>query len=370
VVLLGAGMTGCSDSTTPEASPPASDDGYDLIVLAGQSNMQGLGMPLDPKAQTDPRVWQYAASGPHANSIIAATDPLAMPGVVGIGVGPGIAFGRAYADSVPPNRRVLLVPVAVGGEPLVPTVPPSWNSSVPGSLYSQMITLTQGALAAAGPGARLAAFLWIQGEADGAQKASGVRYQSAFDALVGKMRTDLYTPDLPVVVGQMLPDLLPFPERTRTEINAVQAVVGSHLYRAAFAPGPFGYPQDLVGHYSAAGIRILARSMFDAYRRINDGTRDPSLPAPPAQPTGVTTSDSVSTKYTLSWAPVEGAGSYFIDHSATADGAYSVAATTTETTTTVPRLSPDGTEYVRVRAVNVAGGGAPATATVVGAAPP
>jgi hypothetical protein len=162
----------------------------------------------------------------------------------------------------------------------------------------------------------------------------------------------------------MLPDMMPWADRTRTEINAVQATVGTRLTRASFAPGPFGQGQD-AAHYSATGVRILARSMFDAYRRIINGIPDPALPAVPVQPTGVTMSKSAGSTYTVSWNPVEGAGSYFIDHSATADGEYSFAGTTTAPTATVTRLSDSQTEFIRIRAVNVVGGGSASTPKVI-----
>ena len=343
---------------TPDFDP--NDVGYDVIVLAGQSNMQGSGLPFDTTLDpADPRVWQYAASGKYLRQIIPASDPLAMP-VVGAGVGPGFTFGRLYASSASPNRRVLLVPSAVGGTPLVSTISPTWNSSVPNSLYAQMLSLTQGAVAAAGPHARVVAVLWIQGETDAVSRVSAADYQSAFDALVGKLRTDLNSPNLPLVVGQMLPDMLPRIYQTRTEINRVHATVGSRLPNAAFAPGPFGYVGD-VFHYTAAGQRILAGSMFDAYRRIVAGVADPALPNAPARPTGVTVSPSTGATYTVSWSPVAGAGGYYIDRAATANGEYSLVTTTTGTSALVTRLSPTATEFIRIRAVNVVGGGPTST---------
>lgn len=107
--------------------------------------------------------------------------------------------------------------------------------------------------------------------------------------------------------------------------------------------------------------------MFDAYLRIINWERDPFLPPPPAPPTGVTIVDSPQTTqmaYTISWDPVDGAGAYYIEHSAVAGGAYDFVTTTTGTSATVTRLSPIATEYVRIRAVNVVGGGLPADLTV------
>ena len=50
-----------SGAATPTPDFNSDDPGYDLILLAGQSNMQGSGLPLDPVLDAaDPRDWQYA----------------------------------------------------------------------------------------------------------------------------------------------------------------------------------------------------------------------------------------------------------------------------------------------------------------------
>ena len=352
--------------TIPDANLPSTvsvnvnDAGYDLIILAGQSNMSGAGIPYS--AATDPsdsRIWQYASSGTYANQVIIASEPLAMSTATGIG--PGLGFARWYVSGIKPNRRVLLVPVAVGGTPLVTTTPPTWNSTVSGSLYSTMISQTQAALTAAGANARIVACLWVQGETDAINSVTATDYRTALDALVTKLRTDLSSSALPFIVGQMVPDHLPRIFQTRTEINGVQAAIGSRLSKTSFATGPFGQSQADTLHYTAAGQRTLARNMFDAYRRIVNGTADTALPSVPGQPTGVTVSANVVATYTVSWTAVTGAAAYYIDHSATSGGTYTLGATSTGTSATVARLTNGTSEYVRVRAMNAAGAGTAST---------
>ena len=352
--------------TIPDTNLPstvavnADDAGYDLIIVAGQSNAAGAGIPYS--AATDPsdsRIWQYASSGTYANQVIIASEPLAMSTATGIG--PGLGFARWHVSGIKPNRRVLLVPVAVGGTPLVTTTPPTWNSTVSGSLYSTMISQTQAALTAAGANARIVACLWVQGETDAINSVTATDYRTALDALVTKLRTDLSSSALPFIVGQMVPDHLPRIFQTRTEINGVQAAIGSRLSKTSFATGPFGQSQADTLHYTAAGQRTLARNMFDAYRRIVNGTADTALPSVPGQPTGVAVSANVVATYTVSWSAVTGASAYYIDRSATSGGTYTLGATSTGTSATVARLTNGTSEYVRVRAMNAAGAGTAST---------
>lgn len=361
-------LEGIPVAATPSAGVFPDDVGFDIIILAGQSNMQGSGTPYS--TLSDPphsQVFQYAASGSSAGQIVQANEPLQMPSL-GAGIGPGLAFGRLYAASVPQNRRVLLVPTAVGGTPLVPTTGTTWNSSVSNSLYAQMVSLAQAALVAAGPNSRFVACLWVQGENDAINAVTTTQYGNALDALVSKLRYDLNLPDLPFICGQMVPDQLPRIFQSRTEINGVHAGISSRLTKTAFAPGPFGaYHSDGL-HYTSSGQRLLARSLFDAWRRIQNNQTDPPLPATLAQPTGVTVTSNVTGTYVVSWTAVPGASAYYIERSSTLNGTYSGGGTTTQTSATVTRLTSGTSEYVRVRAMNTAGGGTASLAVLASVA--
>jgi Carbohydrate esterase, sialic acid-specific acetylesterase/Fibronectin type III domain len=180
-------------------------------------------------------------------------------------MGPGLVFARWYLPQVPPNRRILLVPVASGESPLVAPEPPTWNPGVSGSLYTSAISHTRAATAAAGPRARLVAILWVQGESDGHRSATGAQYQVQLDLLIEGMRTELSAPDVPFILGQMVPDYLG--TGTRAEINAVHIDTPRRNERTAFAYGPVGpafHNGDGV-HYNAPGQRELGRALFDAY---------------------------------------------------------------------------------------------------------
>ncbi|MGL5058762.1 MAG: sialate O-acetylesterase, partial [Microcoleus sp.] len=92
--------------------------GYDIVLLAGQSNMVGwTGSGLNPALDTtDPRIRCWPGSGPNQGQIILASDPLPhreQRGSTEIGL--GMTFAREYVRTIPCNRSMLLVCAALGG---------------------------------------------------------------------------------------------------------------------------------------------------------------------------------------------------------------------------------------------------------------
>jgi hypothetical protein len=154
LLITPSGSTVFAQTTTP---------GYDVIMLAGQSNMVGYNTTADNPtyAAVSPQVfmWNYANG-----TIVAAQDPLIMTGG-SLNVGPGLTFAKAYAASIASNRKVLLVGVAQGTTGfnngwLAPT------SSTNSALSANAVTTVNKAIAAAGAGAKFVGIIWDQGEND------------------------------------------------------------------------------------------------------------------------------------------------------------------------------------------------------------
>jgi len=258
----GGGGTGGVDPT---------DVGYDLILLMGQSNMAGWASDANYTRfdVTDPRVSQYGAigsSGGVASIISQAVEPLAFPDTTVPGIGPGVHFARWYLCAVEPNRRVLLVPAAVGGTALSSNSTNAWRYGTSGGLTAKAITQAQAALTAAGGNARITAVLWVQGEADCDAGTTGPTYRTDLDALITGLRTSLGAPTLPFVIGQMVPE--GYPAGVGAAIDAVQADTPNRLDYTGYAAGPTGNPDVL--HYNAAHQRSLARNMFNAWLVAKD----------------------------------------------------------------------------------------------------
>lgn len=278
----------------------ATDVGYDVILLAGQSNMSGRATADTTHFEVpDARVWQYGAAGTYASVISAALEPLAHADTVDLsnGLGPGGIFARWYAMTLPANRRVLVVPAAYGGTGFSSSAPNTWDPAAgAGSLYLRAIAQANAAIAAAGSNARLAAILWHQGEQDVAMSASA--YQAKLDALIDGFRSQITgaTTSTPFVIGSLAPEFI-------ASTSGAPAIDGVHrntpprkVY-TAFAVGTAGYVSDGT-HYNAVGQRLLGRSYFDALSVARTNTAPGTVPVAPAPPIAIsdsfTRSDSAS----------------------------------------------------------------------------
>lgn len=181
---------------------------YAVFLLAGQSNMSGRGLGPDPMAATqpDPRVlmWDGAA-------IRAAREPLPHLdlGQRPIAAGPGLSFAQAWlARFGRPGQRIVLVPAAFGGTGYSDK-DGSWRvtGATPSHLAAQAAARANAALAALGPGARLAGILWHQGETDGANRMQPDAYKAELLALAGYLRATIRGAGqhTPYIVGQYVP---------------------------------------------------------------------------------------------------------------------------------------------------------------------
>jgi Carbohydrate esterase, sialic acid-specific acetylesterase len=241
---------------------------YDVILLAGQSNMSGRGMEYDLAGldSVDPRIFQYGNTGvaEYAHVISQAVEPLNMLDVPR-GMGPGLVFARWYSMHAEINRRILLVPAAHGNTPLVSDRPPTWRPDIPDSLCAMAIAHTMAAMKAAGRNVCLRAVLWVQGETDALNDVTSDLYRQQLDLLIAGLRAAFQQPTLPFVIGQMVPDFLTV--GSAMALNQVHVDTPRRVLHTGFAYGPIG-PEFNNGdraHYNAKGQRQLGRALFDAY---------------------------------------------------------------------------------------------------------
>ncbi len=330
------------------------DTGFDLVILAGQSNMHGADTGY--AATTDPadgRVFQYASAGASINKVISATEPLQHWTVQG--VGPGLPFARWYAGIVPTNRKVLLVPVAYNASGFaVSTQRWKTNTTPPeNNLYTLMLAQVTAALAAAGSNARVTALLWCQGETDATDGAATAAYATNFDALIDGLRTSVGISDLPVVVGQTnYPANIVSLGAGATTVNAVHVETPSRKLRTAFVAGPGGSDAGDNLHFTAAQQRIIGKNMIAGYRRATLNV----LGVAPIAPTGLAAVQA-STTLNLSWtAPLGRATNYNVRYRVNG-GAWTDLTRTTSvgTTATITGLTVGTSVDVQVRSVNEAG---------------
>ena len=318
--------------------------GYDVVLALGQSNQCGRGSGTDPRLDwADPRIDQYGratADGvtTYANQISAAVDPLSYPEnrVSTSGPSPALTFARRYVRTLSPNRRVLIIPAAWGGTGLL--VPggssgKQWSvgfTPSSNSLYALAVAQTQAAITEAGPGNhRIVAALWVQGEQDGDNSIAGSAYRAALDTLIDSLRIDLATPNLPFIIGQLVPRFLDHVSSpTRRAINNEQLDTPRRKHHSAFAYGPpasdLSYDANDANHYSSAGLRFVGRSMWAAYPRAlanATGAAPVAVAAPTVTQAGTTA--------TVSWAQSAGrATDYVLRYRAQGAGSWTTATRT------------------------------------------
>lgn len=193
----------------------------DLWILAGQSNMEGVGDLIDVQSPDDKvrtfdmveEKWQLAKEPLHnlagsADKVHWRLNEQKQPErYIGTkldefnaarkkGAGLGLPFGAAYAKAA--GVPVGLIPCAHGGTSMDQWDPARWDKNDPGtSLYGSMMRRV-----AAATGSGVKGILWYQGESD-ANPAAAPLFRDKFTRLIAKVREDLSAPDLPFYYVQI-----------------------------------------------------------------------------------------------------------------------------------------------------------------------
>lgn len=201
---------------------------FDIWVLAGQSNMQGMGErieglePLErsamlsfdrtwkPTVEPLHRFWETKDSAPYKMSpylgfevprdeldrmyeemhLQDAVEPIG-------GVGPGYFFAQELINTC--GVPIGLIPCALGGSSLdmwMKTFAEEHNEAFEDTLYGDLIQRVHQA------GGRVTGVLWYQGESDTVQELAK-SYLERFERFVADLRRDLRNPDLPFITVQL-----------------------------------------------------------------------------------------------------------------------------------------------------------------------
>jgi hypothetical protein len=236
------------------------DAGFDIVLCAGQSNMEG-NPAWDPLIDVgDPRVYQWANSSADAatyRQVLAGADPLFMPSGVRTGkTGPATWFAKSYLTTRPTNRLVLLVPVAVGSTGLVGA---TWAPGNPGgTYYERAITESNLAIAAAllrFPKSRFVGTIWAQGEADGLNGTTQNQYAAGLKNVIAGFRARITgAANSWFVISGMTPEGI-VNHTGEGVIDLAHKQVAAEVDRVTFVPGVTGMSSDV--HYTSPGIRIM-----------------------------------------------------------------------------------------------------------------
>ncbi len=177
-----------------------SQDRFDVVVLAGQSNAKGHGLgPVDDPYLPGDRVWFLNNEYNSGQFVIEAASECVTGNEVQSNL--GLSFARDYIrnGNLAEDRKLLIVRAAVGGTGFLQG---RWNMS--GDLYRFMMDMIRTALAL-NPENTLAALLWHQGETDAIDRTSYEVHYENLKSLLLSVRKEFMAPNLPFVAGDFVP---------------------------------------------------------------------------------------------------------------------------------------------------------------------
>jgi hypothetical protein len=196
-----------------------------------------------------------------AGEWVPAVDPMHFD-KPSAGVGPGRAFGIELARAT--GHEVRLVPAAVGGSAIALWEPGAYDSVTRTHPYDDALRRARVAMRSG----VLVAILWHQGESD-ANARNAPEYDQRLRALIARLRSDLYAPEVPVLVGQ-LGQFKPWTAYDST-VDAAHRSVARTLVRVAFVSSDGLVDQGDALHFDAASARELGRRYAAAYLAMRRG---------------------------------------------------------------------------------------------------
>ncbi len=260
----------------------------DVWLLAGQSNMQGVGN-MDGAAKPHPlvrvftmrREWRLAKDPLHVlvespdvchNGGLPCSKQVSASVRRGIrGTGVGIFFSRAMIarNGVPQG----LICTAHGGTTMRQW-DPKLKSAGPASLYASMLA------SVAATGQPVAGVLWYQGESDASGPDSRL-YSERMRSLVRAVRRDLRSSALPWVIVQLARKFGDAGAGSRwwNDIQNQQRLLPAQIRRLKTVAA-VDLPMDDRIHISAAGFPRLGERMAEAMFGILEPGRPGAMPPP------------------------------------------------------------------------------------------
>lgn len=260
--------------TTPTIEEISLLNGYDVFLVAGQSNTYageedtGDNNPSATLDSTDSDILQIGRWDGQNNQVILAEEPLDHAGYQGVRppsdwVGWALAFAKMYKAQgyLATGRKILLVPAGEGGTGLADG---AWVKG--GTNYNDAIARTNVALSAGNGTNILKGILWHQGEDDCDDTTEANAYQSKLLTMIDDMRTDLGAPNVPFVVGGMVPSWLT--TTPRQTVQGILAGIGTQRTYTGYAnpSSPTTLTASSIGtdnHFEATSMRGSSQNFND-----------------------------------------------------------------------------------------------------------
>ena len=227
---------------------------YNVVLLAGQSNMGGKGSistltstyPTLASPQAD--VQFYYNSDDVVHDIVNESNWVTLRPGGGQQFGPEVAFGRTVADALP-SHNLALIKSFHGGTNLSN----HWNppSGFAYTIFKNTVTAALTDLTTAGHTYNITGMLWTQGESDANGTRTTAQYQADLNELIADVRSN-YGADLPFFISRLADTQTHVSMTTKADIRLAQENVA--------AADPFAFLIDTDGfsvgdtlHFSTTG---------------------------------------------------------------------------------------------------------------------
>jgi len=260
VVIIACALA--SATCAQEAQQPKVErDAFHLYLLIGQSNMAGRGVLAAQDRTPHPRVFMLNKQ----NAWVPAVEPMHFdkPGMVG--VGPGLAFGKAMAEANP-DVTIGLIPCAVGGSPISVWKPHTFYNQTGVYPYDDALTRCRAALTRG----VLKGVLWHQGESDSNPK-DGPLYQQRLTELIARLRRATRTPSLPFVAGMPADAFVTRKPESKRITDAIKTVAKADKNVHWVTAAGLTCKADRV-HFDTDSARKLGRRYAQAFVNRKDVT--------------------------------------------------------------------------------------------------
>ena len=256
-------------------------DKFDIIIQAGQSNAEGMGLgEVEKEFQPSSQIFSLSAERtvehlPENLIITYADKPFDLKvAEERLSGGKKIAdfalpFAQLYAkELLQEDRKVLIIRAAVGGSGFYKK---HWTRD--GVLYTKMLEMLDYALSL-NPENRLVAFLWHQGEHDAFEKNDPNVFKEQLNFMIESVRNRYSVPNLPFIAGDFvnewkmknLDDCIPIVEKIKETIKDVGCSAFIETSDLLSNDQAVKNGDDI--HFCRAAQYELGKRYFKAYKSI------------------------------------------------------------------------------------------------------
>lgn len=227
------------------------DSNFHVYLLIGQSNMAGRGKVDSESKKVNPHILMLDKE----DQWVPASDPVHFDKPQIAGVGPAISFAGDMLEGKG-NLKIGLIPCALGGSPIK-----VWE---PGAEYLKVFHPYDDAVRRAQLAMQqgvLKGILWHQGESDNDLQRAAV-YLEKLITLINRLRTDLQSPQLPFVAGEI--GYFNKQDHINSIINRLPAQVP---YTAAVSANGLTDKGDSL-HFDSPSARELGKRYAQAMKKL------------------------------------------------------------------------------------------------------